>query len=467
MEEQNARVNELIELTISEDQLQAFLRSRLPELPGFTKDDLLLFLNEQEVTFGISEESLLAFLQNPSQFMEKGAVVAQGIAPVHGEDAYTELFYQSSGKSLKENDEGKVDFYQITNISNVEKGQLVGKKIPATEGVPGMNVKGQEIKANPGKDTRVKIGKNVVLEPTSQAIYAVISGQVSITSDEKINVFPIFEVNGDLDFGTGNIDFVGNVIIKGNVPTGFKVKAKGDIRISGSVEGAEIEAEGSINIQSGITAQHKGHIIAGTDIVTNFISNGQVSAGGDIIVAQSIMHSTVTAGGSVICMGQKGLIVGGSVQAGKKVKCRTVGNAMATPTRIEVGSDPKLMNRIREIQQQIKEHVQTIEKTDQALSVLQQLQDKMGQLTDDKKELRMRLLNTKVQVEKEMGSLQTELKDLQSQSEAEKKATIEVSSEIFQGSKLVFGRYIKYIKDSEKRMKYYLDHVEVVGKPLV
>ncbi|WP_369345642.1 FapA family protein [Caldalkalibacillus mannanilyticus] len=313
----------------------------------------------------------------------------------------------------------------------------------------------------------MKVGKNVVLEPTTQALYAVISGQVSITSDEKINVFPIFEVNGDLDFEIGNIDFVGNVVIRGNVPTGFKIKAKGDVRITGSVEGAEIDAEGSITIQSGITAQHKGEVKAGRDLKTNFISNGNVSADGDVIVAQSIMHSNVIAGGSITCMGAKGLIVGGSIQAGKSVKCRTIGNMMATPTRIEVGANPKLMNRIREIQQILRDHSVTLEKTEQALKVLEQLQTKLGQLPTDKKELKLKLMNTKLKLDQDKDLLREELNTLQKEADSDGLSSIEVSSHVYQGSKLVFGKYIKYIKDNEQRMKYYLDQSEIVATPLM
>src|SRR5690606_12118002 len=93
--------------------------------------------------------------------------------------------------------------------------------------------------------------------------YAVIDGQVSITENDKINVFPIFEVKGDVDFRVGNIDFVGMVLIRGNVLSGFKIKATGDIRIMGEVEAADLEAGENIEIMAGVVAQGKGSIIAG------------------------------------------------------------------------------------------------------------------------------------------------------------------------------------------------------------
>ena len=71
-------------------------------------------------------------------------------------------------------------------------------------------------------------------------MYAAIDGLVTKTEKEKLNVFPVYEVNGDVDYNIGNIDFVGTVVIRGNILTGFRVKASGDIRVTGGIEGAEV-----------------------------------------------------------------------------------------------------------------------------------------------------------------------------------------------------------------------------------
>lgn len=58
------------------------------------------------------------------------------------------------------------------------------------------------------------------------------------------------------------------------------------------------------------------------------------------------MHSNIRAGRDVLCSGAKGLIVGGSVQAGEKVIARIIGNPMSTTTSIEVGALPELRNEL-------------------------------------------------------------------------------------------------------------------------
>lgn len=179
---------------------------------------------------------------------------------------------------------------------NVSKGQLLAKKIPSTEGIPGKTVSNKEIPAKNGKDIQFKIGKNVVLNEAKDKVYAAIDGQFVVTEQGKLNVFPIYEVNGDVDFGVGNIDFVGTVVIRGNVPDGFKIHAAGDIKVYGNVEGAELIAGGDIFIQQGVVGHNKSYVKANRNFQAAYILDGDVYASENIIVSQSIMHSNVNAG---------------------------------------------------------------------------------------------------------------------------------------------------------------------------
>ena len=46
-------------------------------------------------------------------------------------------------------------------------------------------------------------------------MYAALDGLLTKTEKGKINVFPVYEINGDVDYSIGNIDFVGTVVIRG------------------------------------------------------------------------------------------------------------------------------------------------------------------------------------------------------------------------------------------------------------
>src|SRR5690606_11485656 len=111
----------------------------------------------------------------------------------------------------------------------------------------------------------------------------------------KINVFPVYEVNGDVDYKVGNIDFNGTVVVRGSVLPGFRIRSNGDIRIIGTVEGAFLEAGGSIEVTEGVVGQNKGKLYAGRNVKCSFVQDAMITAGEDVLVAQSIMHSHIKA----------------------------------------------------------------------------------------------------------------------------------------------------------------------------
>ena len=90
-------------------------------------------------------------------------------------------------------------------------------------------------------------------------------------------------------------------MVQGNVPSGYEIKAGGDVKITGLVEGAIIEAQGSIHISGGIAGQKKAIVKAGVDIHTQYVNQATIIAGNDIQIDNFIMHSEVTAGNRIFC----------------------------------------------------------------------------------------------------------------------------------------------------------------------
>jgi len=94
----------------------------------------------------------------------------------------------------------------------------------------------------------------------------------------------------------------------------------------------------------------KGKLIAGGNIVSKFIENAEIKAGG-YVHSEAIMHSTITAKGDVEVSGKKGFITGGSVHSMGTVSARVIGSTMGAKTEIEVGVDPTIKERINHLMQ--------------------------------------------------------------------------------------------------------------------
>lgn len=463
----NQQLETYLRIQISADKLSAFLSfNQITDEFICQSDELERFLRSKGVVHGLRTDVLDQISNNPLGYCREQTLVAQGQPSAPGQDGSVRFVYdmETRDHQPREDEDGNIDFKEINKLKNVQRGQLIAELIAPKAGPAGKTVTGEDLPAKEGKRARFKMGKNVVMNGEQTAIYAAIDGLITMTEKEKINVFPVYEVNGDVDYSVGNIDFVGTVVIRGNVLSGFRVKSSGDIRVIGGVEGAELESEGSIEITGGILAGGKGFVKAGGNIRSTFIQEGNVFAGEDVLVSQSIMHSNVKAGKSVVCSGAKGLIVGGSIQAGEVVSARTIGNTMSTATSIEVGVNPQLREELQQLRTTIKQSYEGLDKTEKALVILDQLAA-AGQLSPDRLAMRIKLNATKRQSKTQIDESKERMLEIEKTLEDADRSRIHVSNTIFGGTKIVIGRYTKFIKDSAQRVTFRYAEGDVVLVP--
>ena len=63
----------------------------------------------------------------------------------------------------------------------------------------------------------------------------------------------MLDIPGNVDFSTGSINFLGDINIKGDVLSGFTVRAMGNIHVDGVIEaGSAVEAGGDLVVVKGI-----------------------------------------------------------------------------------------------------------------------------------------------------------------------------------------------------------------------
>lgn len=457
-----------LRIQISADNLSAFLSFTRIADDDFTcnPEQLVRYLQSKGVTYGQRMEVLEQLCKNPLAYYKDQTLIAIGEASVPGKDGSIRFVYDMDDENYRprEDQDGRIDFKDVIKLKNVKRGQLIAELIEPEAGPPGMTVTGEEVPPKLGKRVRFAIGKNVVANGDQTAIYAAIDGLISITDKRKINVFPVFEVNGDVNYSIGNIDFVGTVVIRGNVLSGFRVKASGDIRIVGGVEGAEIEAGGSVEITGGILASGKGYVKAGKNVKSSFVQDGNVFAGEQVTVSQSIMHSNVKAGGSVTCDGAKGLIVGGTIQAGETVSARTIGNSMSTATTIEVGVNPQLREELAELRKTTKHSYESLDKTEKALVILDQLAA-VGKLSPDRLAMRIKLNASKRQTAEAIKESKERMLAIEKTLEDADRSRVDVSGTVYGGTKIVIGRYTKFMKDSAHRVTFRYSDGEIILIP--
>ncbi len=341
-------------IDITKDHLSAILTVK-PPFGGkeVSLEEILQHLKNEHITQNLNIRLIKEIIEKKKY--NTSIPIAEGRKPIAGKDAELEFYFEHKKKKLKPkiDEEGNVDFYELGIIENVRKGDKLAKKIPATPGIPGVDIYGNEIPAKGGKDIPSLIGPGTTFSPEDPTlIIASTDGQPKFINN-KICVLPVFEVQGDVDFSIGNINFVGNVLVRGNVLSGFKIKAVGDIQIFGNVEASYLEAGGSITIKRGIVGQDKAIINCRGDLFARFIHNANVYCEGSVYVEEEILYSKVNGFLDVIVGGKGGTIVGGIVRATRTVSAKKIGTLFPVVTKIEVGGSPSLREELDEIEREL------------------------------------------------------------------------------------------------------------------
>ncbi len=346
--------------------------------------ELKNLIEQNGVKYGIIEKNIEIALKARLYCMD--ILVAKAKLPVNGSDA--EIVYSfNAEKTLKPtmSEDGSVDFHKLDMIESVREGQLLATLIPIDYGEPGKDVYGNMIRPKKVRNKRLRHGKNIHLSDDKLQMYSDVSGNVTLVND-MVFVTDTYTIEGDVGPSTGDIDYDGAVEVKGNVITGYTVKATGDITVNGAVEGAMLISEGKIVLKRGMQGMGKGVMEAKGDVISNFIESATVKSGG-AIYTDAIMHSNISANGDVIVNGKRGLIAGGSVKTTTKIETKVAGSTMGTQTELEVGFDTTLGEKYRNIEKHIDQMTDEKDSIVKNLKILQKRMQTKGKLEPEKMKL--------------------------------------------------------------------------------
>jgi uncharacterized protein len=418
------------------------------------------FLQSNGIVHGIREDVLAEIESSPRY--GRPIVAAEGAKAHDGADAHVVYNFkvERDAVTLREKD-GRVDFKDISRVENVVAGQLLARKVPAEPGQPGETVTGKTIAATKGKDCDLAIGKNVKLSEDGLSVVAEINGQVLLLGG-KINVEPIYTIPGDVNLHTGNILFLGTVMVKGNVEDGFSVKAAGNIEVFGSVGKCLIDAEGDIIVHQGIAAKTEGKVRCGKSLYSKFIEHAHVDAGEYVVVTDGIVHSYVDANKMILCQGKRAQIVGGRLRASEEINSKILGSVAGTETLLEVGYDPRSKERLVALDETKKTAEKTLEEVDlniktleNLLRVQKRLPPEKAQYLKEQSEKRSELLRQLEEATHEIGRINAHLSSLNTIGK------ISASERVFPGVKLAIKNATLPVRTEFKFVTFFLQGGEV------
>lgn len=462
--QEEASVDCGVEIIVSEDKMQGFVKLIPPEGNGklATADAIKQALYSRGVVFGIKEDRIGELVENP--VYDQLILIAEGVPPVNGRNGEIRyLVNLQKDRKPTVNADGTVNYKDMDLIENITKGQKLAEIIPPVPGQNGKNIVGTELKAIDGRPAAIPRGRNVVLSPDGDALLADIDGQL-LYVDGKVSVFSTYEVKADVDNSTGNIKFIGNVSVRGNVLSGFEIEAGGNIEVDGVAEGAILKAGGDIILRRGMHGNGKGVLVAGGNIVAKYIESSTVEARGNIY-AEAIMHSDVKCGTKLELGGRKGLLVGGTVRVGQSVELKSLGSQMSTTTILEVGVDPNLRERLKFLKTDIINMEEGLLKANQAITLLNKMKN-AGQLTLEKREILAKSTRARFYYENKINEYRKEIASIEEALQQGANGRIKVLGSMYPGVKVSIGNSMLYVKEEVQYCTLYSDGADIRIGPL-
>ncbi len=296
--------------------------------------------------------------------------IAKGSAPVHGTDGNVEeLFARKVAPTLHITDDDTVDYRDLGWIQTVKTGDVICNITPAVKGVPGETVTGKPIPAKNGEMPHIPIGTNVKYSSDKTKLIAQCEGRL-VFCENAFSVETRLTINGDVDGNVGNIVMPGDVVIKGNVLSGFTVYAKGNLSVEGVVENAYLSAQGDITINIGVKSDGAAIIESNKNIDCKFVENATLRAKGNI-TAEYIVNSNISALHDIYITHGKGALVGGNVRVGHKISAKSIGNSTNRAITISMGMDPEILQELQQNKKELEQLESKVAETSKNIEFLE------------------------------------------------------------------------------------------------
>lgn len=448
---------------IADDAMSASIYIESSSLQAITLRDLEFALQKSNVIEGIDHHKLQEIVE--MKRYEQDIVVAVGKKAIPGTDGYytvplaDDISINNRPKILKD---GSVDYSQFGNFCMVYEGDEIARYTKATPAEHGYTVKGQKLVGKNGREQRVLKGKGFHLSEDKTIYYASVNGKLEYRENISIEVCNLFVVDSDVTVTTGNVEFAGDIHIRGNVNSGMLVKASGDILVDGHVEGAKLVAGKDIILKNGMQGGQKGFIEAEGNVSGKFFEQTIIRCKGNVN-ANAILNCDIVSEDSVIILGKYGILVGGCVNAFFKVEATMIGNLAERRTQIKVGSNLEIKKLFFEIEKKVKVLEEEVKALIQGLKQLDEIM--ITRKNEELTKKRMQLMRSKITKDSEIKKWKEQQLQMTNIMDRARKGTVVVHKSIYRGVVININDHEKYITSENYNLTYQVKEGEISSYP--
>ncbi|TGK21892.1 DUF342 domain-containing protein [Leptospira fluminis] len=317
--------------------------------------------------------------------------IAAGVPAMKGEDGWLK-FYHPQAQRVKIGEDGKADFRNIERYIYVKEGEKLASLFEGIPGKQGVDVFGKPIAPPSIKRPKLTIGKNVqertglvdgkeLREYFSTTNGAIFSTETSVTVSQEL------QIDSNVGLGTGNVNYDGNVVVKGDIEPGASVTTNGSLIVKGNVESSELSVGRDLEVSGGIKGDGKNVIKVGGHLSAKFIENAEIEVDGDLVVEGFVLNSKIFCLGTVALNGANSNLVSSTVTAFTGLVCGHLGSQAELDTVVELGFHYRNDRAFEELTKRLHSAEKEMEKVLPKIQQIKQLvQRSRGQIPEEKKE---------------------------------------------------------------------------------
>ncbi len=248
------------------------------------------------------------------------------------------FFDHKAVKPVKDPVTGVSSWYSLGYVQNVLQGQCLAEVItPASVAEPDTRWLVQE--------PRLPQGVGTVVDPQNPCrLLAAYSGYV-LYIDNLICVQSTLNIRTHVDFHTGHVHFVGDLVLHKNLRSGFKIHGR-SVTVKGMIEGGCAFSDSSLDVSGGVRSGPSNICVvqAKGAIAVDFCEKATLRSAGAITVQRFILDATLEAC-DTITIGDRA--IGGALHARQHILIKgDLGNAAGTATPVFLGYDPLIIRRL-------------------------------------------------------------------------------------------------------------------------
>ncbi len=442
-----------------------------------TAKELLSALKDNHIIKGIRKVQLQELLTKGQELASGDKltlIVAFGKAAENGTDSqFKPLVEDISQRVLRpqHNADGTVDMLNLGEMVTVTISQAIMRRMPATPGVVGFNVIGNDLDCVAGQEVPFTVGDGTAISDNNENLLVATKSGIPLITKNGMQVDDALIVKG-VNATTGHINFDGSVVVQGDVTSGMKVTATGNISVSGFVELAELNAGGDVVVINGVIGkpQHSndGHLAcyikAKGKVTSKFAQYVDIDAGSNVELSLHALHCHIRSQGEVIVLDQfkrHGTLSGGIIEAAYSVKALNIGALAGTPTEISAFS------KCYDLRNQLNDTFKLLEDEQIQKNKIREVELKLLQIPSTKRpsELVTKVMETKEKHVNKMSSLKEHYRSLQSEYEEVRGAvSIAALNHFFSGVSCRLERLTMNVNEEHGpcSIKYSANKLEII-----